>query len=278
MSRIPGVPFVQGRNSYRDVDGDKFGIAIHDTSNDATDTGEADYATHRGDGISAHLYTDADSVTQSLDTKARAGHAGSRHGNENAVAVEITGTNSKSRAWWLAHVAWDRLGRALGWLIVNDPDFRDFKIRRATVAEMKANPKTRAFYSHDQMRRAWGGTSHTDPGDNFPWDRLISATNAGIAAAGGRPSTPAPTPPARPPAANWTEQLVRKLPTLNRGDHGPAVKRAQALANAAGQKLTEDGEFGGVTEAAIKAEQRQASITADGVVGPQTWAALLGVR
>jgi N-acetyl-anhydromuramyl-L-alanine amidase AmpD len=178
--RIPGVKFVQGRNSYPDADGKHFGIAIHNTSNDATDSGEASYATHRPDGTSAHLYCDADSVTQSLDLSAKAGHAGSVEGNNHAIAVEITGTNSKSRAWWLANVAWDELGRALVWIIRNDPDFAGFQVRRASVAEMRANPKVKAFYSHDDMRQAWGGTTHTDPGPNFPWDRLFQAVNAAL--------------------------------------------------------------------------------------------------
>src|SRR5690349_18987856 len=108
MSRVPGIPFVPGRNDYDDRDGRKYGIAIHNTSNNASDTNEASYARRRTDGVSSHFYVDRDSVTQSLDTTARAGHAGSRHGNENAIAVEITGGNGKSRDWWLNNVAWDK--------------------------------------------------------------------------------------------------------------------------------------------------------------------------
>ncbi|MFI6228639.1 N-acetylmuramoyl-L-alanine amidase [Micromonospora echinospora] len=168
--KVPGVPFVQGRNAYSDRDSTKFGIAIHNTSNNATAEGEASYATRRTDGISAHFYVDADSVVQSLDTRSRAGHAGSSNGNEHAIAVEITGTNSKSRAWWLDNVAWDRLAKVLAVVCKT----YDIVPRRASVAEMKRNPKVRAFYGHNDMRLAWGGTTHTDPGDNFPWDHLLT--------------------------------------------------------------------------------------------------------
>jgi len=41
----PGIPFVEGRNDYTDVDGKKYGIAIHNTSNNASDEAEASYAT-----------------------------------------------------------------------------------------------------------------------------------------------------------------------------------------------------------------------------------------
>lgn len=181
--RIPGIPYVQGRNSYTDADKKHFGIAIHNTSNDASDEGEASYAKRRTDGVSSHLYVDHNSVTQSLDLDAKAGHAGSGTGNDNAIAVEITGGNGWSRAQWLNNVAWDKLGRALAWVIRNDPDYTGFQVRRATVTEMKTNPKVRAFYGHNDMRMAWGGTTHTDPGPNFPWDRLIQAVNTALAAA-----------------------------------------------------------------------------------------------
>lgn len=176
--RIPGIPYHQGVNNYPDSDGRHFGIAIHNTSNNATDTGEANYADHRPDGVSAHFYCDADSVTQSLDTDAKAGHAGSVEGNENAIAVEITGFNTNSRDWWLSNVAWDRLGQVLAYIITHDPDYVGFQVRRASVAEMRANPKVKALYGHDDMRQAWGHTTHVDPGPNFPWDRLISSIKA----------------------------------------------------------------------------------------------------
>ncbi|MFE0592731.1 N-acetylmuramoyl-L-alanine amidase [Micromonospora echinospora] len=168
--KVPGVPFVQGRNSYDDRDGQKFGIAIHATDNTASAEAESVYATRRTDGVSSHFYVDVDSIVQSLDTTARAGHAGSSTGNENAIAVEITGRSSSSRQWWLENVAWDRLAEVLAVVCQH----YDIEPRRATVAEMKANPKVRAFYGHNDMRLAWGGTTHTDPGTNFPWDHLLT--------------------------------------------------------------------------------------------------------
>ena len=181
---VSGIPFVAGRNDYTDRDGTKYGIAIHNTSNTAAASAEASYATRRTDGISSHFYADGSGVIQSIDTKYRAGHAGSTEGNENAVAVEITGTNDKPREWWIANVAWDELGRVLAAVC------RKYGIepRRATVAEMQRNPRVRAFYAHDDMRRAWGGTTHTDPGPNFPWDHLFAAVKSQLAPA------PAPTP------------------------------------------------------------------------------------
>lgn len=178
--RVPGIPYVQGRNDYDDDDGRHYGWCIHNTSNNASDEGEASYAARRTDGVSSHFYHDRDSVTQSLDTDDKAGHAGSTQGNNNALASEFTGSNGMSRAWWLANVDWEETGRVMAYVLTHDPDFEGFEVRRASVAEMKSNPKVRAFYGHDDARRAWGGTTHTDPGPNFPWDKLFAVVNAAM--------------------------------------------------------------------------------------------------
>lgn len=174
--RIPGIPFIQARNAYRDEDGRKYAIAIHCTANNATAEQEAAYASRRTDGVSAHFFVDRDSVVQSLDTDDRAGHAGSHEGNEHAIAVEITGFTSWTRTQWLSRVAWDQLARVLAILCRH----YDIAVRRATIAEMRANPRVRAFYGHDDMRRAWGGTTHTDPGPNFPWDHLLATVKQAL--------------------------------------------------------------------------------------------------
>lgn len=80
---------------------------------------------------------------------------------------------------------------------------------------------------------------------------------------------PHPGAPAQPSAMG--------MPTLRKGaglapkppnDH---VKLVQKRVGA-----TPDGRFGSGTEAAVKAFQRSHGLTADGVVGPKTWAALYG--
>jgi N-acetyl-anhydromuramyl-L-alanine amidase AmpD len=152
---------------------DKRYIAIHNTSNDATAEGEASYAKRRADSVSSHYYVDNNSILQSLDTNLRAYHAGSTIGNSQAIAYEITGGNSKSRAGGLANVAWPLLARQ----IATDCREHDIEPRLLTVAEIRAGSKT-GIITHDQMRQAWGGTTHTDPGPNFPLDHLLAVVQA----------------------------------------------------------------------------------------------------
>lgn len=71
--------------------------------------------------------------------------------------------------------------------------------------------------------------------------------------------------------------VIASLPDLRRGDDGTAVKRLQALLNVGGAGLAEDGNFGPATEAAVRAFQRARHLVVDGIVGPQTWTALLSV-
>ncbi|UBF28217.1 peptidoglycan-binding protein [Kovacikia minuta CCNUW1] len=63
-------------------------------------------------------------------------------------------------------------------------------------------------------------------------------------------------------------------PSLYPWDKRPAVAELQELLNAHGFKLRIDGDFGYITEDAVKEFQRQQNIRIDGIVGPQTWAAL----
>lgn len=63
--------------------------------------------------------------------------------------------------------------------------------------------------------------------------------------------------------------------TVQSGDSGDAVSAAQTQLNANGASLAVDGAFGAGTDAAARSFQSSAGLTADGIVGPATWQALL---
>lgn len=63
--------------------------------------------------------------------------------------------------------------------------------------------------------------------------------------------------------------------TLRRGDRGPLVSYLQSTLNRLGFNSGQvDGIFGASTENAVLRFQRRMSLSADGIVGPETWAAL----
>jgi len=70
-------------------------------------------------------------------------------------------------------------------------------------------------------------------------------------------------------------------PVLREGDQGAAVRELQMLLKAHlpnRHELTIDGDFGRKTQQAVTTFQRQAHLQADGIVGTNTWRALLSHR
>ncbi|MBD2505646.1 peptidoglycan-binding domain-containing protein [Anabaena azotica] len=63
-------------------------------------------------------------------------------------------------------------------------------------------------------------------------------------------------------------------PVLRQGDSGAAVSELQRLLNAKGVKVSVDAIFGASTQKAVIQFQRSNGLTADGIVGAKTWAAL----
>lgn len=160
-------------SGYRASRGPKKYVGLHNTSNDASVRDELSYSKWRPDKTSTHYYGDNLEIAQSLDTALCANHAGSAEGNNFAIAWEFTGTNGKSRAWWMANVVWAKVAQQMA------RDCREFGIppRLLTVAEMRGGV-AKGFVTHDLMRQAWGGTTHTDPGPGFPVDYLLALVAA----------------------------------------------------------------------------------------------------
>jgi peptidoglycan hydrolase-like protein with peptidoglycan-binding domain len=68
---------------------------------------------------------------------------------------------------------------------------------------------------------------------------------------------------------------ISAWPLLQKGTQGHPIRTLQFLLRARSQHVTVDGLFGPATEAAVKSLQNSKGLVADGIVGPQTWAALI---
>lgn len=73
-----------------------------------------------------------------------------------------------------------------------------------------------------------------------------------------------------------TPSSASNKPMLRRGNRGSAVVELQKLLTKAGFYLQSDGIFGSNTDAAVRRFQRSRRLSVDGIVGRNTWAALLG--
>ncbi|MET8247321.1 peptidoglycan-binding protein [Streptomyces sp. NPDC005202] len=104
---------------------------------------------------------------------------------------------------------------------------------------------------------------------------LASALAAGITATAlphALASTPATVAQAGT-AASATAQA--SWPTVKSGQRGVDVTTVQLLLTAQGYTTDADGIFGAGTAAKVKAFQKAKGLTADGIVGPNTWAKLV---
>ena len=91
--------------------------------------------------------------------------------------------------------------------------------------------------------------------------------------------------PVPPSPAPFTEAIMQQLPTLKAGDKGPAVRTLQGLLTAryyhlgtTGKQLDGiDGDYGALTDAAVRDLQGKSGVKVDGICGPQTWPHAAGV-
>ncbi|MER7445042.1 peptidoglycan recognition protein family protein [Micromonospora avicenniae] len=267
MAIFKGATYSGPPKGYSNSGSKKLYVAIHNTANDAPPANEAKYAKSRTDKVSSHFYADPKTVIQSLDTKYDAWHAGSSTGNKRAIAWELTGTNSWSESYWRTVI--DRIAPVLADVCRT----HGITPRFLTAAQAK-DGKTTGFVTHDDMRRFWGGTTHTDPGPNFPRSYLVDAVNRHLGTTT-TPAKPAPAKPSTPATTDWTVKLIMSLPNVKRGSKGQVVKNTQGLLNAHGAKLNIDGDCGPLTDTAIRNFQRARKLSVDGIVGPATFTALI---
>lgn len=133
----------------------------------------------------------------------------------------------------------------------------DFSERRNGV-EKPLTAKTLAWLAEQGPKFGFWNTVKSE---NWHWCWCLGdgpMPAAVLAEEGTYPDPPVPTP----------------HPTLRRGDTGEDVKILQMKLNKLGATLLVDGQFGPLTEQAVRTFQTSKNLTPDGVVGPETWGAL----
>lgn len=94
-------------------------------------------------------------------------------------------------------------------------------------------------------------------------------------------ATASPVPPTVEPSATATLEPspepfeVPDWPLFRNGDEGPEVYAIQHLLRANGYNVAPDGKFGPQTRTEVRNFQIAKGLGADGIVGPQTWVALI---
>lgn len=171
----------------------------------------------------------------------------------------------ESVSWGLGQV----MGAHWAWLGFADVDALAAEARdgAAGQARLMARLIDKAGLADALKRRDWEAFAR---GYNGPGYRR-NAYHAKLAAAyrkhaAGRAAGGSDVKRTRPPAGSPT--------VLRKGSAGDAVRDLQQQLAALGYPLTADGIFGGDTETALQAFQRDHGLTVDGVAGPKTLAAI----
>jgi hypothetical protein len=172
----PDVPFVQAKKyGAGRLDGPPIWIVWHTMEeHEAGDTAErvANYFATLPDGrsVSAHYCCDNNSVVQCVLLADRAWTVGNTPGNNRGINVELAGFAAQSRAQWTDPYSLAMLSIACR---IVARDMTEFAIpnRWCTVDDLKA--RRPGHTTHNDLRLAFGGTTHTDPGPNFPRDIVL---------------------------------------------------------------------------------------------------------
>jgi peptidoglycan hydrolase-like protein with peptidoglycan-binding domain len=69
--------------------------------------------------------------------------------------------------------------------------------------------------------------------------------------------------------------MISPWPLVRKGDSEHPVQTLQHLLRARDHDVVVDGDFGPMTDAAVRAFQKQKNLAVDGIVGPRTWSALI---
>ena len=208
--------------------------------------------------VSAHYCVDANSIVQCVRDQDVGWHAPGA--NHDGIGIEHAGRAKQTGRDWsdaYSEAMLERSAELVAKLC------RTYKIPVAWLYAADLVAGKRGITTHDAVSKAFKRGSHWDPGTGFPIEHYLKLVRAKL-------GEKAPKEPAEP--------LKESPPLLRLGSEGWQVKRLQRLLRQHGlfpEPAKIDGDFGEITEAAVKAFQEWSDLEPDGIVGPLTWRALL---
>jgi hypothetical protein len=205
-----------------------------------------------------HYAADNNSITQSVREEDIAFHAPGA--NNNGVGIELCGYARQSSEDWADDFSHDMLGRVAG---LTASICLRWNVPVQWVDAEGLLEGRRGITTHAMVSTAFKKSDHMDPGRGFPMEPFLERVRMDIRNVA--PPTQAPA-SAEPPSR----------PRLARGAKGTAVVELQRRLNASepSPSLGVDGDFGPLTETALRSFQQASGIPATGAADDCTWAAL----
>ena len=238
-------------------------IAFHTTEGATTCESLANWLTNPSSKVSYHFAVDMSHGDNWAMQYVRDGDRAWAQANYNGQAISICfctpsgAASGWSRDTWLSKgVMLTAAGRLAGELA------KQFGIPRTQLNNSQAQGSSKGFCEHKNFGS--GGGNHHDCGPGFPMDRILSIAGGATA--------PAPTPPpsggGKAPAMPGDSQ-----PYFGVGvrDRSSGVRTWQQQMKNRGWSIGVDGQFGPESKDRCIKFQREKGLTADGLVGSQTW-------
>jgi peptidoglycan hydrolase-like protein with peptidoglycan-binding domain len=230
-------------------------VVIHTAEGSTTIESLGNFFASSSSGVSSH--TGADDKAGIVGEYVRPDYKAWTAANANPVAVQIE--LCAFAAWttdqWHQHP--NILSNCAAWV---QEECARFGIPIVKLTASQAQGSSRGVCQHRDLG-SWGG-NHSDAGNGFPIDEVLSM------ASGGAPIAPGPTPPTPPSGGAAPPFPGTMLVNFTQG-HGTATWQQQ-MANR-GWALAVDDLYGGESEQVCRQFQSEKGLDADGVVGPLTW-------
>lgn len=178
--------------------------------------------------------------------------------NHNGLHIEHAGFAKQAAADWDDAYSVAMLERSA---VIAADWCKKHKIPTTFLLAPDLVAQKRGITTHWQVSRAFGLSSHWDPGLSFPIQEYVLEVRGIVGAT-------------NPPPLKDDNQY----PTLQTGDEGWKVKQAQRLLNHAHQNIPEDGKYGIWTFRAVMGFQKHVGLKPTGAIGKATWRALWAHR
>jgi Putative peptidoglycan-binding domain-containing protein len=178
--------------------------------------------------------------------------------NHNGVHIEHAGRARQDKVGWSDVYSQTMLDRSV---IIGAGICKRHSIPPTFLLAPDLVAQKRGITTHWQVSRAFGLSSHWDPGVSFPIEEYVLDVKRVLGAIEADPLKDA-----------------SQYPTLQTGDVGWKVKQAQRLLNHAHQNIPADGKYGIWTFRAVVGFQKHVGLKPTGAIGVATWRALWAHR